>query len=154
MLVFQNTSWSPFMEMRRLQSDIDQLFDGTWPRMGDASSARRATPETRTYPPVNLWLGDSSVVVTAELPGLDSDDVDLTIRENMLTIQGTRKALDAEHADWHRQERVTGQFTRTVALPFRVDADRVAARFTNGVLEVELQRPEEDKPRKIKINGK
>lgn len=142
------------MEMRRLQSDIDQLFDGSWPRTGEASAARRAMPETRTYPPVNLWLGDNSVVVTAELPGLDSADVDLTIRENMLTIEGTRKAPEAQNADWHRQERVTGQFTRTIALPFRVDAERVAARFNNGVLEVELQRPEEDKPRKIKINGK
>jgi HSP20 family protein len=155
MLLFENTqpSWSPFSEMRRLQSEIDQLFDAAWPQARERSTPR-ALPQTRAYPPVNLWLGDNSVVITAELPGLDTKDVDLTVRENTLTIRGERTASEASNADWHRQERVTGEFTRTIELPFRVDPDRVDARFANGVLEVELQRPEEDKPRKIKINGK
>jgi HSP20 family protein len=147
--------WNPLAEVQRLRAQIDQLFDDSWgtPRYRTPSEAW-AAPASINYPAVNLWLGDDSVVVTAELPGLNTNDVDLTIRENTLTIHGERKTPEAENADWHRQERVAGEFTRTITLPFRVDPDRVDARFANGVLQVEMQRPEADKPHKIKINGK
>lgn len=156
MLLFENyqPTWNPFADMRRLPANIDPLFDQTWPSVPRESYRMQAMPETRTYPPVNVWLGDDSVAVTAELPGLDSNDVDITVRENILTIRGERRSAESDKADWHRQERVTGDFTRTITLPFRVDPDHVDARFSNGVLEIELKRPEEDKPRKIKINGK
>lgn len=147
--------WNPLAEMQRLRAQIDQLFDDPWstPR-NSATPGSWGAAQSITYPAINLWLGDDSVVVTAELPGLNTSDVDLTIRENTLTMHGERKTPLAENADWHRQERVAGEFTRTVTLPFRVDPDRVDARFANGVLEVEMQRPEADKPHKIKINGK
>lgn len=135
------TDWDPFAEMRRLQAEMNQLFDNT-----------STLSPARVYPPVNLWLGDNSVAVTAELPGVSADDVDLTIREDTLTIRGERRPID-EQVGWHRRERPCGTFSRTVGLPFRVDPDQVQARFKNGVLEVELQRPEADRPRKITING-
>jgi HSP20 family protein len=112
-------------------------------------------PATDAYPSVNLWLGDNSVVVTAELAGLSAEDVDLTIRQDTLTIRGQRgKIKDADKVGWHRRERPYGEFSRTIVLPFRVDPDRVDARFDNGVLEIEMQRPEADRPRKIAINGR
>lgn len=134
--------WDPFAEMRRLQADMNRLFDGT-----------TVTPQ-RVYPPVNLWLGDNSVVVTAELPGLSRDDIQLTVQDDTLTIEGERRpAGNDNQLAWHRRERATGRFARTVQLPFRVDADRVKAHFTHGVLEVEMQRPEEDRPRKIAVTA-
>ncbi len=134
--------WDPFAEMRRLQADMNRLFDGT------------TTTPHRVYPPVNLWLGDNSVVVTAELPGLSGDDIQLTVESETLTIEGERRlAGNDNQIAWHRRERATGSFARTVQLPFRVDADRVKAHFANGVLEVEMQRPEEDRPRKIAVNA-
>ena len=91
----------------------------------------------------------------AGYPRLSAEDVDLTIREDVLTMRGERRqAEEAEHAGWHRRERPYGTFSRTIGLPFRVDPDRVQAKFENGVLEVEMQRPEADRPRKIAINGK
>lgn len=141
---FGRTGWDPFAEMRRLQTEMNHLF-------GDAV----AFPAARGYPPVNIWLGDSSVVVTAELPGLSAEDVDLSVREDALTIRGERKLPeDTDEIGWHRRERPQGTFSRTVALPFRVDRDKVTARFENGLLEIEMQQPEADRPRKIAINGK
>lgn len=137
--------WDPFTEMRRLQADMNRLFEGV---------GVGAFPGPRAYPPVNLWLGDESVVVTAELPGLSTDDIHLAVREDTLTIEGERKAPAAdERASWFRRERPFGSFSRSIELPFRVDPDRVKARVHDGVLEIELQRPQEDLPRRIAING-
>lgn len=133
--------WDPFSEMRRLQGDMNRLFEGY-----------RGPAAARAYPPINLWVGDDSVVVTTELPGLGRDDIDLTVREDMLTIQGERKlATNNNQVAWHRRERAHGTFSRTVELPFRIDPERVEARFQDGQLEIEMQRPEADLPRKIEI---
>ncbi|MCT7378085.1 Hsp20/alpha crystallin family protein [Chelativorans salis] len=135
--------WDPFTEMQRMREDMNRLF-------ADFPSS----PATRIYPPVNLWLGENSIAVTAELPGLSAEEVDLTIREDTLTIRGERKPMEeAEQASWHRRERPLGAFSRTVSLPYRVDPDQVKARFQNGVLEIEMQRPEADQPRKIQISN-
>ncbi|WP_114389612.1 Hsp20/alpha crystallin family protein [Notoacmeibacter marinus] len=134
----------PFTQMRQLQADMNRLFEG-------APALRTARP----YPPINLWLGENSVVATAELPGLGQDDIDLTIQEDTLTIAGAReRSADDGDVAWHRRERPVGRFSRTVDLPFRVDPDQVEARFTNGVLSVEMQRPEADRPRRIAVNAK
>jgi HSP20 family protein len=134
--------FDPFLEMRRLQSEMNRLLSGAGPA------------GAQQFPPINLWLGENSVVVTAELPGVSPDAVDLTVRENTLTLQGQRepKAEDADAA-WHRRERSSGSFSRTVQLPFHADPDQVRARFINGVLEIELQRPEADRPKKIRISA-
>ena len=99
--------------------------------------------------------GDLAVfVVTAEIPGITPTDLDLTVREDTLTIQGRRPLpVEADGIAWHQRERGYGGFSRTIALPFAVDPDEVDARFANGVLEIELRRPAEDRPRKIEIKA-
>lgn len=131
-----------FAEMRRMQNEINRLFSG----LGMAA--------TQEFPPVNLWAGEDSVVVTAEMPGLTAEDVDLTVRQDMLTIQGRHEPkVDGDKVAWHRRERGFGTFARTIKLPFRVDTDKVQARFLNGILEIELRRPEADRPRRIEIRA-
>ena len=131
----------PFADMRRMQSAMNRLFDGT-----------RAPGQTGTFPPVNFWAGEDSVVMTSELPGLTEQDIDLTVQDTMLSIRVTYPAHDGgDDLVWHRRERVEGSFLRTIELPFRVDPERVDARFENGVLAVEMQRPEDEKPKHIKI---
>lgn len=133
----------PFSNMRRLQAQMNRLFE-------DTGSLRTA----RVYPPVNIWLGDDSVVVAAEMPGLSHEDIELTVQDDTLTIRGERPlAAEDNQVAWHRRERATGSFARTVELPFRVDPDKVEARFSKGVLAVEMQRPDEDRPRRIAINA-
>ena len=134
--------FDPLTEMRRMQDEMNRLFAGV------------STPVAREFPPVNLWIGENSVAVTAELPGVGSDDIDVTVRDDTLTLQGkVEPKVDEEKVSWQRRERTYGTFSRTVQLPFRVDPDRVQARFNNGVLEIELQRPEADRPKKIQIRA-
>lgn len=139
---FGRVGFDPFLEMRRMQQEMNQRLAGM----------TAATPE---FPPINLWAGEESVAVTAELPGLAPGDVDLTVRDNTLTLKGERGSptTEDEKSVWHRRELSYGSFSRTVQLPFRVDPEQVEARFANGLLEVELHRPEADRPKKIQIKG-
>ena len=130
----------PFADMRRLQTEAARLFSDVEPRAGRGE-----------FPPINLWTGDDGVAVTAEIPGVDPDAIDISVRENVLTISGERKA--PEGVEWRRRERAYGAFSRVIRLPFRVDPDRVEAQFRAGLLEVFLHRPEADKPRRIAITS-
>lgn len=137
----------PFAEMRRLQADMNRMF-AEWDGAGPAGLAREE------FPPVNVWVGEHSVAVTAQLPGFAEEDLDLTVRDDSLTLRGSRKPPEVgDRSAWHRRERAYGEFARIVELPLRVDPQRVEARFVDGVLTVELQRPEEERPRKIRITA-
>lgn len=139
---FPRLNFDPFVELRRMQSEMNRLFSGF-----SAATAR-------DFPPINIWLGENSVVVTAELPGITSADVNLSLQEDVLTLSGKREPKTQQgDVNWQRRERAYGTFSRAVQLPFRVDADKVQARFNNGILEVELQRLEADRPKKIEIRG-
>ena len=139
---FPRLSFDPFTELRRMQSEMNRLFSGF----------SAATP--RDFPPINIWLGENSVVVTAELPGVTAADVNLSLQEDVMTLGGKREpTTQQENVTWQRRERAYGSFSRAVQLPFRVDPDKVQARFDNGILEVELERLEADRPKKIEIRG-
>lgn len=143
--MYWNTSraWSPFDELRSLQREMNRLFDGYEPR----------TAMSR-FPAMNVWGNDENVVVTAELPGMAPEDLDINVVNNQLTIKGERKAdKPAEDAVCHRNEREYGKFVRTVRLPFAVENDKVTARYENGVLTVVMPRHEATKPKRIEINA-
>lgn len=141
-LLYRSGWLDPYREMRRFQDEVNRLF-GT-------------LAETRAgdFPAMNLWAGDDGVLVTAELPGVDPDSVRITVHRNTLSLSGARRdeppAPDAEPV---RRERAFGTFSRTVTLPFLVDADRVAARTEAGLLEIRLPRPEADRPKRIAITA-
>ena len=137
---FPRLGFDPFAELRRMQSEMNRLFGGF-----TAATAR-------DFPPINIWLGQNSVVVTAELPGVTAADVNLSLQEDVLTLHGQREPkTQQENVNWQRRERAYGTFSRAVQLPFRVDPDKVQARFDNGILEIELERLEADRPKKIAI---
>jgi HSP20 family protein len=139
---FPRLGLDPFLELRRMQSEMNRLFSGF-----SAAAARE-------FPPINIWLGENSVVVTAELPGVRREDVNISLQDDVLTLEGSRQPLlKQQDVKWHRRERAYGTFTRTVQLPFRVDPDKVQARYTNGILEIELERLEADRPKKIQIRA-
>ena len=135
---FPRLGFDPFVELRRMQSEMNRVFSGF-------------TPTSREFPPINIWLGDNSVVVTSELPGVTPSDVTINLQEDVLTLEGARHPTQQQDADWQRRERNYGNFSRVVQLPFLVDADKVQARFQNGILAIELQRLEADRPKKIEI---
>lgn len=130
----------PLREMQRLQREMNRVFSG----LDQAVS--------RENPPVNAWVGESDVIVTAELPGVDPGKVDISVVGDTLTISGSREpeALK-EGENYHRQERGYGRFTRSLQLPFHVETGKVGARYDRGILEITLPRAEADKPRKIAV---
>jgi HSP20 family protein len=134
--------FDPFIELRRMQSEMNRLSSGF-----GATTAR-------DFPPINIWLGDNSVVVTAELPGVARDEVTISLQEDVLMLEGKREPkLQQDNVNWQRRERAYGTFSRAVQLPFRVDPEKVQARFDNGILEIELERLEADRPKKIEIRA-
>lgn len=130
----------PFALMHSMLRDFDRF-----------TPTRTAQP---VFPAVNVWQGEEAVAVTAELPGVNPADVDISVKDNVLTITGERRAQQVpEGARWHRNERSFGKFSRSVRLPFAASDDKVEARMTNGVLRIVVGCPEEDKPRKIEIKA-
>lgn len=139
-----NSTWSPFGELRSLQREMNRLFDGYEPQ----------TAMSR-FPALNVWGNEERVVITAELPGIEPADLDINVVNDQLTIKGERKEdKPAEDAVCHRNERESGKFVRTVRLPYAVDNDKVNAKYEQGVLTVTLPRHEDTKPKRIEINVK
>jgi HSP20 family protein len=129
-----------FREIRRSQRDLNRLF-------GNLGLGLR--PE---FPAVQLWAGSDGAIIYAEVPGVPPDQIDVTVYHDTVTLRGKSEPENfGEDATIHRQERAHGPFSRTVVLPFRVDADKVVARFARGVLTLELPRPASDRPRQVKI---
>ncbi|MGS4948289.1 Hsp20/alpha crystallin family protein [Meridianimarinicoccus sp. RP-17] len=120
----------------------------------DFDRATPARPALSVFPAVNVWQGEEAVAVTAEIAGVDPADIDISVKDAVLTVAGERKVPEAsEGARWHRNERSFGKFSRTVRLPFAASNNKVEARMTHSVLRIVVGRPEEDKPRKIEIKA-
>ncbi len=104
------------------------------------------------FPKVNAHTNEDGMVITMELPGIDPDALDIQLRENQLTISGKIEKRNVEEGErYHRNERRHGSFSRQFTLPFRVQADKIKANSSNGVLALTLPKVEEEKPRKIAI---
>jgi len=133
---------SLWRELDTLQRDMNRLFSA----YGERTNAG--------FPSINLWIGKEDAIVTAELPGVRSEDMGITVHDNSLTLSGSRSAEDLKEGEQaHRRERDSGRFSRIVKLPFKVDDKKVNAHYKNGVLEVTLPRAEEDKPKKIAVKA-
>jgi HSP20 family protein len=128
--------------MGRLNQQMDHLLGGT------------RGPVRREYPLLEAWSGEEGLIVRASAPGIDKDDLEITLDGRTLTLSGNR-LTDAlpEDVRPYRQERNSGEFSRNIELPFDVDMEAIEASYTNGMLEIKLPRLPEEKPRKITING-
>ena len=136
---------SAWGELDRLQREMNRLFE---PLTGGG------TPGQGDFPAVNVWTGEDNAVLTAELPGVDPDKIEVTVKDDTVTIRGNREPERlGEGETYLRQERGTGTFVRSFALPFHVDGDKVTAQYQKGILQLILPRREADKPKKISINA-
>jgi len=131
-------------EMERLRREFDRVYERTTPRVMNAP----------TYPALNVWTNEDGAVVTAELPGLEPKNLDVSVVGNTLTLNGNLPEQETgEEVRYHRQERGYGNFVRTLELPFSVNAGKVEAKIEKGVLKIFLPRSEEEKPKKIAIKS-
>ena len=132
----------PLREMQRLRQEMNQIFSGL------------DHPLSGEFPPVNAWLGEGDIIITAELPGVDPGKVDISVVGDTLTISGSRETEPLKEGEnYHRQERGRGIFTRSLQLPFHVEAGKVEAKYDRGILRMTLPRAEADKPRKISVKS-
>jgi HSP20 family protein len=131
-------SWSPLAELERAFGEFSRGLGRT--RLAEGSA-------------LNVWANEEAVAVTAEVPGIDPASIELSIVGDTLTVSGRRPATTGDKAGWLRRERGAYEFTRTIQLPFRVDAEAAEARVKDGVLTIALRRLEADKPRKISVRN-
>jgi HSP20 family protein len=107
-----------------------------------------------TYPAMNVWFKDDDAELTAEIPGIDRDSIDITVSGDTVTIKGKRSEEKLGDSDtYYRHELRHGDFCKSVRLPFTIDADKVDASYSKGVLKVRLVQSESEKPRRIKITS-
>jgi HSP20 family protein len=144
---FHQPYMRPFSDLERVRREFDRLF-------GEMSGGRLASDFTGVFPAVNVYGDQDHYVLTAELPGVNPSDVDMTVTAESLTIRGERPQLESgERANYHRRERESGHFRRVVTLPEKVDPNKVNARHENGILYVTLPKAQEVRPRQIEIKS-
>jgi HSP20 family protein len=137
----------PFQELDRLQQQMDTLFQSV-------AGRERYPRRVGVYPLVNLSEDHDHIYVRAELPGVNPEDLDITIKEQHLVVRGERKIPPEEkNVNYHRRERESGFFRRVLRLPAQVDPNKVEAACKDGVLTITLAKPEEVKPRQISVKG-
>jgi HSP20 family protein len=139
--------WEPLRELGSLQAEMNRLFNTVFDQPVNGNGGAR-----RWIPAMDLVETEDHFVLRADLPGMGEGDVEITLEDNLLTISGERKAEhEAGREGFYRVERAFGAFSRSLTLPKGTDAERVAASFDKGVLEVRIPKPEERKPKKISI---
>lgn len=127
-------------DLQRLQGEMNQVF------------TRSPMLRTSQFPAVNIWQSQEGLILTCELPGVDPGSLEISVVGDSLTLGGARAPQPHNHDDaYHRGERIYGKFSRTLQLPYRIEASEVSADFKNGVLTITLPRAAADRPRKIQV---
>jgi HSP20 family protein len=139
--------WDPFRELSSIQNELNRLFGRTF--TGEVGER-----EAAWVPAVDIAETQERFLITAELPGVEPDDVDISVENSVLTLRGERKFYrETREDDFHRIERRFGSFARSITLPSTADAERINASFDAGLLTIEVPKREEAKPRKIQVKA-
>ncbi|MDI6755659.1 MAG: Hsp20/alpha crystallin family protein [Thermodesulfobacteriota bacterium] len=141
--------WDPFREMAALQERMNRLF----------SNVRTQTPfreeeivQGTWVPAVDIYETNEAIVLKAELPGITPKEITVEVKDNTLTLKGEKKfEKEVQEENYHRVERSYGSFQRVFTLPGTVQQDKVKAKFKEGILEVNIPKIEEAKPKQIKV---
>jgi len=140
--------WDPFAGMTDLRREMDQIFGDFFGR----TPPRMATTEAIWSPLVDIHETKEAFLLQVELPGLKQEDIQVSVEGDTLTLKGERKhETEVKEDQYHRIERSYGRFERAILLPSVVDPERVKATYRDGVLEIQLPKKEEAKPKEIKV---
>jgi HSP20 family protein len=137
--------WEPFRELASFQNEMSRFMNGLFDGPGRVTQS--------WVPSLDVWETDSEVVYAFDLPGILEDEISIEVKEDTLSVSGQREKTEELSDDhFYRFERRFGTFARAVGLPQGVDQDKIAARYENGVLEIRVPKPEEQRPRTIAIS--
>lgn len=137
--------WNPFREMAAMQRAMDRIFDETWRNYEEFEGARSLA--------LDVHENDDNYIVQTAVPGINPDDLDITLHDGVLTISGEFQRQDTdENTRTVISERVYGRFSRSIRLPQIVDSDNVEAAYNDGLLTLTLPKLPDAKPRQIRVN--
>ncbi len=142
--------WRPVGNLCRTHNRMNSLFDDFfYPAMGRAEDRR----PWNWHPAVDIFDNDTNIVIKAELPGIDKKDIAIDVKDRVLTLKGERSS-DNEVKDEHyyRRERTYGKFERSFTLPEHVKVDDIKADYKDGVLRVDIPKPETQQPKQITVH--
>ena len=142
---FNRPGWGgqvPFEEFFKVRGDVDRMADAFFGRQGSSAGV---------FPLVNLTEDKDYYRIRAELPGMVSSDLDISVTGKNLAISGERKIEAEGEVKYHRREREAGKFNRMITLPGEVEAGNVEAKLSDGILKITLPKAEGSKPRQIKV---
>jgi HSP20 family protein len=136
---------TPFADVDQVRREMLRLLDTvTGDTFGEVGAG--------VFPPVNITQDNDNFYVRAEVPGMNAKELSITALRNRLSLSGKREIpLEKDRVSYHRRERAEGSFSRTVTLPGEVDAERVEARYADGILNLVLPKAEQAKPRQIAV---
>ena len=141
------TSWPSLDRWVSLRDNLNSLFEAPfWPGFGRSGQLFSAWS-----PALDLYQNNDNVVAVVELPGMCREDIEISLHDGTLTISGERKRDSANGDKAERTERYIGTFRRSIALPTRVDGNKVSATYRDGILSVTLPKAEEAKPKQIPV---
>lgn len=149
-------TYNPLTELDQIRREFDRLFDERmesrerWPFRFSFLPGRSA----RSYPLMNMREDGENIIVDGLAPGLDPDTLKVSVMRENLTIEGEKQPSNGEvkPEEWHRNERSTGRFVRTLRLPSEVEADKVEAQYRDGILHITLPKSEAARPRRIEVS--
>ncbi len=138
-----------FPQFQQWRDEVDRLVSNFVAHPTVAGATRYVTG--RGFPALNLWEDNENLYAECELPGVRSEDLDVSVVGNELSIKGRRTDAGEPQATFHRRERGCGPFARTVQVPSEIDSDRVQANLREGILRITLPKAESAKPRKVQV---
>lgn len=142
--------WNPMRDMETLHNRINRFFDGGF---FPTFSLDDGMSLGNWRPVVDIYENEDTVVVKAELPGVDKKDIKVDLKDGVLTLSGERShEKEVKEENYYRKERTFGSFHRSFSVPAEIDPDKIKAEFKDGVLKVEIPKPEEKKPKKIAVH--
>jgi len=142
--------WDPWATLPTLQDRINRIFEESFPVHASAKEGEVSLCDWR--PTVDTFEEDDTIVIVAELPGVNKDDVSIDIKDNVLSIKGVRDyEQKVQEENYYRRERCYGKFHRAFTLPDAVDPNKIEASYKDGVLKIKIPKAEESSSKKIEI---
>jgi len=140
--------WDPFRDMVTLREKMNRLFEDYYP----ARTEERDIVSSTWAPSVDIYESENELVLTAEVPGIKDDDIEIRLEDNTLTIKGERKfEKETKEENYHRVERSYGSFFRSFTLPAYIEQEKIEAEHENGVLKIKMPKKIEAKSRQVKV---
>jgi HSP20 family protein len=140
--------WDPFSDLVTLREKMNRLFEETFTGRGEKKDLVSGT----WSPSVDIYETENALVLSAEVPGMKEDEIEIKIEDNTLILQGERKfEKETKEENYHRIERSYGSFYRSFTLPNSIDQDKIQAVHENGVLKITMPKKPELKPKKVKV---